>query len=56
MWPQITYIVIALIGVGFGIARHGRVETKRNNFWLELVASCSLWYLLYAGGFFKGLF
>lgn len=50
-WPQITYMVLCLIGLAICAAKHGDME--KINFPVRLVAWLITLFLLIAGGFFS---
>lgn len=52
-WPQYTYLVLSLIGIGICIAEHGTPKTGRNNAFSSLIAGCIVYFLLIQGGFFS---
>jgi hypothetical protein len=52
-WPQITIIVLQLLGLGYAIAMHGKPRRDKNiNFWNYLITSVISMTILYFGGFF----
>lgn len=54
VWPQITYLVLVLMGAGVCLGRFG--ERKRDNYgWTDLGGPAIGIYLLYCGGFFASL-
>lgn len=54
MWPQYTWIALCFVGVGIHLAKDGEPRSN-HSFWLmSLCAAFDLW-LLYMGGFFKGM-
>lgn len=55
MWPQYTYLVISILGVGIAIAQHGQPRTGNHSFWTHLIGVGIGYWLLYMGGFFGGL-
>ena len=56
MWPQIVYLIITAMGVGLALARHGKPKEGKDNFWVSLIATSAVWYLLYVGHFFDVFF
>jgi CHASE2 domain-containing sensor protein len=48
-WPQITWLVLAVLGLGFAIAKHG--EPTRHNALFSLIGVAFGLVLLLAGGF-----
>lgn len=55
LWPQYTYLALCLIGVGVCAAKHGEPKTGTHNFLGNIAASSLILWILYMGGFFKGL-
>jgi len=53
-WPQITWIVLAAIGLGIDLSRDGREKEGRHNFIATLIGTGLMAWLLWAGGFFGG--
>lgn len=54
--PQLIVIVIAAVGIGVDLTRHGELKTGINakyNIWTTILAQGILFTLLYFGGFFK---
>lgn len=51
-WPQITYIAIACLGLGLMLALHGTPRKGKHNFWVSLVSTFLMIFILYKGGFF----
>lgn len=51
-WPQITWLVIVMLGVGITLEQHGKPKTGKHNIWVTLVALGINVGLLNAGGFF----
>lgn len=54
MWPQYTYTILTLLGLGIIIAKHGEPQ-KPYNAVVSIIASGLGFFLLYMGGFFKGM-
>lgn len=54
MWPQYTWLALALVGTGIVIAKHGQPQSNYNA-WSSLISTGLVFCLLYAGGFFKGM-
>lgn len=52
-WPQYTYLVISLIGLGIYMAEHGRQKQGTYNFWTMLISTGIVYFLLIQGGFFS---
>lgn len=52
-WPQFTYLVICLVGIGVCAARHGKTELKTHSLWSDIFCSVPSWGLLICGGFFS---
>lgn len=51
-WPQITYIVLSVLGLGYVVAKEGQQREPYST--LNRLISMSVGYgLLYAGGFFS---
>jgi hypothetical protein len=53
-WPQITWLVLCCIGLGLALALDGQPRTGRHNFFVSLLASALVAWLLWSGGFFSG--
>lgn len=51
-WPQITWIVLAAIGVGIHVAKHGEPHKGKRTAWPVLIRVAFCAWLLSAGGFF----
>ncbi|PLY35987.1 lytic murein transglycosylase [Pectobacterium carotovorum] len=51
-WPQITWIVIASLGLGVELSKHGQPRTGTRNAWVQLFATLFAAWLLWSGGFF----
>ena len=52
-WPQIAYLMLACLGLGVELSRHGKPKEGKYNFGLPLfVWGFILLPLLYCGGFF----
>ena len=56
MWPQITYLVLTVLGLGIAIEKHGKPKEGKENFWITLIAYIPIFYLLYMGHFFDVFF
>ena len=56
MWPQIVYLIITAMGVGLALSRHGKPKEGKDNFWVSLIVTVAVWYLLYVGHFFDVFF
>ncbi len=54
IWPQIVYVSLSLVGLGFAIAKHGQPREPYNAFGLMIGTALS-WTLLWWGGFFQPL-
>jgi hypothetical protein len=52
--PQIIYIALTLIGIGFIASKHGKPQ-QPYNFWASLFSTIFIFILLYFGGFFNPL-
>ena len=52
-WPQYTYLVLTLIGLGVALAKNGEARTGEYSFWLTLFTTFFVNFLLYSGGFFS---
>ncbi len=51
-WPQIIYLTLSAIGVGFVIAKHGQPQ-KPINATAHLIGTAVVLAILYWGGFFS---
>lgn len=50
-WPQITVIVVWILGLVMHGANHGKLMEQKYNFFIKQIA-VSIWvWLLYMGGF-----
>lgn len=49
-WPQITYILIVVVGMLYAAHSHGREE--RQNFWHSVIGTGIVVAILVWGGFF----
>jgi hypothetical protein len=56
MWPQITVIVLLILGLGVAIGTHGNPKEGNKSFWETFINSFITTALLYWGGFFDVLF
>jgi hypothetical protein len=54
IWPQLTYLALVLLGVGFAIAKHGEPQLPYSMF-RSLAGASIAFFLLYQGGFFAPL-
>lgn len=54
MWPQYVYLTLIIFGLGLSLANHGKARSEES-FWTTLFASSLGIFLLYMGGFFKGM-
>jgi hypothetical protein len=52
-WPQITYLVLAVLGIGISLAKHGEPKTGEHNFLTTVLAFALICWILYEGGFFN---
>ena len=52
MIAQIIYIILFIISLCIAANKHGKTESKTNNFWTSLIAYLISAGLLYWGGFF----
>lgn len=52
-WPQLVYMISALIGLGISAVKHGQYRDGTYNFWISLVATMFVLSVLYWGGFFS---
>ena len=52
-WPQITYIVLVILGIGISLERHGKPKTGTYNVLVDLVGTAIGLFIVYSGGFFK---
>ena len=51
-WPQITYIALSGLGLGFAIAKHGE-HRKPYSMWDAMASIAIVYTLLVFGGFFS---
>jgi hypothetical protein len=54
MWPQWTLLTMYVLNVGFILAKDGQPREPYSFWWYVIGAALDIW-LLYMGGFFKGL-
>lgn len=55
MWPQWTYLILNLIGIGLVISNHGKPRTNENAYaWI--ISALIQFFILFKGGFFNGFF
>ena len=50
-WPQIVWIVVAAMGLGISLVKHGKMR-EPYNFWVTLISLGIEVLILYKGGFF----
>lgn len=50
-WPQLIYVALTLMGLGYAIAKH-REPAPAYSMWRHTVALAIVYPLLYWGGFF----
>lgn len=55
MWPQWTFIVLLILGLGIALGKDGQPRGNWS-FWASLFNSAITFVILYFGGFFKGMF
>jgi hypothetical protein len=55
MWPQWTFLILLVLGLGISLGKDGQPRTNWS-FWSTLFNSVITLLLLYYGGFFKGIF
>jgi hypothetical protein len=55
IWPQLIYIALCVLGLGYCIAKEGQPRDPHNLF-SSLFGSILVWALLWWGGFFDPLF
>ena len=53
-WPQYTYLALVILSLGMSIEEHGNPR-KPANAWAAVIGVAVSMWLLYMGGFFKGL-
>jgi hypothetical protein len=54
-WPQFTYLALVAVSFGMSIAEHGRPRAPADA-WASLFSVVVINALLWAGGFFEGMF
>lgn len=54
MWPQYVYLSLVVFGLGLSLANHGKSRSNES-FWVTLFSAILSIFLLYSGGFFKGM-
>jgi hypothetical protein len=54
LWPQYTYLVLVLLGLGICIADHNKPRDP-GNAWSSIIATGIVFFLLTKGGFFDGM-
>lgn len=55
MWPQWTYVILTLIGVGLIIEQHGKPRGNQNAY-ASIIGIMIQFFILFKGGFFNGFF
>lgn len=50
-WPQISYVALVVLSVGFAIGKHGR--PRKWNMWETIIDAIVALFLLSKGGFFS---
>jgi len=53
-WPQITWIVLAVLGLLINGANHGKPRDGEYNGFISIVVTGIMAWLLWSGGFFGG--
>ena len=48
----IIYLVLSAIGLLIAANKHGKAEKETHNFWVTLISTSLVIWLLYSGGFF----
>lgn len=56
MIPQIIYIVLTILGIGFVIQRDGKAPEGNNNMVSDIMTLGIIFSLYWSGGFFDGMF
>lgn len=56
MWPQITYLILIILGVGIHLGKHGEKQDIKYNFFKRVLTASITLYLLHCGGFFSNIF
>lgn len=54
-WPQVTYLILLVIGVAISAEKHGKPRTGNYSFPTSLVAAAIISAILYFGGFWTGV-
>ena len=54
MWPQYVYLALLIFGLGLSLANHGKTRSDES-FWVTFFSASLGFFLLYMGGFFKGM-
>jgi hypothetical protein len=52
-WPQWVFLVILVLDVGIGLAKHGEQKEGTHSFWVTAIAAAFVAWVLLSGGFFK---
>lgn len=52
-WPQVTLLVLMVLGLGVSLARNGQYRHEKYSFGFDVVAKAILLFLLFKGGFFN---
>lgn len=50
---KIVIVAILILNLGFTLAKHGEIETKRYNFWTTLVGTGIEFLLFWGAGLFR---
>lgn len=51
-WPQGIVLFLIVLGLGIDLAKHGKTEIEKHNFFFTLSVQIMFIALLYWGGFF----
>ena len=54
VWPQLTYLFLVILGLGYAVAKHGEPQLPWSMF-RSMLGAAIAFYLLYEGGFFAPL-
>ena len=54
-YPQLTFLALMFLELGFGISHHGRIKKGKHSFWNTLFSFSIIMAILHWGSFFDGI-
>lgn len=54
-WPQWVWLVLALLGIGWNMGKHGEPRTGKYDVWGAIIATGFMAWVFFKGGFFAGV-